>query len=349
MMSLGDDGTALTVAHQGRELFRYVYRPGDPQLESPRPYFHPVSTLGGDIVTIYRPHDHVWHKGIALSLPHVGPDNFWGGPTFRDGGYVQLPNDGAMRHDGFDQAVVTADLGAPDSSALGHSAPAHGAPAHGAPGHSAPGHGAPGNSSPDHSAEGGVVRVDERLTWVTEAGEARIGERRRIAAAAWPAGQAWGIAFETTLANISAAPVVFASPTTEGRPDAGYGGLFWRGPRSFTGGRVILADTAGGDELMGRRAPWLAFAGQHDGQPGRWSTLVFADSPANFSYPSQWFVRSTPFAAVCPAPFFADTYTLPAGQALTLRHDVVVAVGEHAAPACARLAALPADLLSSGN
>ena len=109
MMSLGDDGTALTVAHQGRELFRYVYRPGDPQLESPRPYFHPVTTLGGDVVTIYRPHDHVWHKGIALSLPHVGPDNFWGGPTFRDGGYVQLPNDGAMRHDGFDQAVVTAD------------------------------------------------------------------------------------------------------------------------------------------------------------------------------------------------------------------------------------------------
>ena len=112
---------------------------------------------------------------------------------------------------------------------------------------------------------------------------------------------------------------------------------------------MILADAAGGDELMGRRAPWLAFAGQHDGQPGRWSTLVFTDSPANFSYPSQWFVRSTPFAAVCPAPFFAATYPLPAGQALTLRHDVVVADGEHAAPACARLAGLPANLLSPGD
>ena len=341
MMSLGDDGTALTVAHQGRELFRYVYRPGDPQLESPRPYFHPVTTLGGDVVTIYRPHDHVWHKGIALSLPHVGPDNFWGGPTFRDGGYVQLPNDGAMRHDGFDQAVVTEGHG---DSALGDSVLDNNALGDGVLGNTAP-----DDSSPDNRAQGGVVRVDERLTWVTEAGEARIGERRRIAAAAWPAGQAWGIAFETTLANLSAAPVVFASPTTEGRPNAGYGGLFWRGPRSFTGGRVILADAAGGDELMARRAPWLAFAGQHDGQPGRWSTLVFADSPANFSYPSQWFVRSTPFAAVCPAPFFAATYTLPAGQALTLRHDVVVADGEHAAPACARLAALPADLLSPGD
>jgi hypothetical protein len=151
------------------------------------------------------------------------------------------------------------------------------------------------------------------------------------------------------MANVSADPVVFASPTTEGRPAAGYGGLFWRGPRSFTGGRVILPDAVGGDELMGRRAPWLAFAGQHDGQPDCWSTLVFTDSSANFSYPSQWFVRSTPFAAVCPAPFFAETYTLPAGAALTLRHDVVIADGEHAAAACARLAALPAGLLSPGT
>jgi hypothetical protein len=303
MMSLADDGTALTVAYEGGELFRYVYRPGGPQRESPRPYFHPVTTLGGDVVTICRPHDHVWHKGIALSLPHVGPDNFWGGPTFRDGRYVQLPNDGAMRHEGFDR----------------------------------------------NAAKAGVARIDERLTWVTEAGAAIIGERRRIAAAAWPAERAWGIAFEATLANISAEPVVFASPTTQGRPDAGYGGLFWRGPRSFTGGRVILPDAAGGDELMGRRAPWLAFAGQHDGQPDHWSTLVFTDSPANFSYPSQWFVRSTPFAAVCPAPFFAETRALPAGRALTLRHDVVIADGEHAAPACARLAGLPAELFSPGD
>lgn len=31
-------------------------------------------------------------------------------------------------------------------------------------------------------------------------------------------------------------------------------GLFWRGPRSFTGGRVPAAGIAGGDELRGTRA-----------------------------------------------------------------------------------------------
>ena len=38
---------SLRVHHGGVELFRYVYRTWDPQVESPRPYFHPVRTLGG--------------------------------------------------------------------------------------------------------------------------------------------------------------------------------------------------------------------------------------------------------------------------------------------------------------
>lgn len=297
MMSLHDDGTALTAACEATELFRYVYRPPDPTRESPRPYFHPVRTLGGDVITIYRPHDHVWHKGIALSLPHVGHENFWGGPTFRDGSYVQLANNGTMRHDDFDQAL----------------------------------------------AKDGLVHVGERLTWITEAGEAKVSERRGITATAWPAHHAWGLAFETQMTNVTAADIVFASPTTEGRPGAGYGGLFWRGPRSFTGGRVILPDATGGDELMGRRAPWLALAGQHD-EHGRWSTIVFGDDERNFSYPTPWFVRSTPFAGACPAPFFDATRTLPPGATLTLRWSLAIADGEQDPAACARLAALTREV-----
>jgi Methane oxygenase PmoA len=299
MMELAHDEAALTVSYEGTELARYVYRPGDAQRESPRPYFHPVRTLAGNVVTIYRPHDHVWHKGIALSLPHVDGENFWGGPTFRDGGYVQLPNDGAMRHDAFDEA----------------------------------------------EARGGVVRIAQRLTWITEAGQGKIAERRRIAVTAWPRERAWGLSFKTRLVNITTSAITFASPTTEGRPNAGYGGLFWRGPRSFTGGTVILPDAAGGDELMGRRAPWLAFTGLHDGNE-QFSTLVFADAPDNFTFPTQWFVRSTPFAAACPAPFFDKTRDLPPGEGLTLRYGIAIVDGQRDAPGCARLAAVAADLLA---
>jgi Methane oxygenase PmoA len=301
VMSLRPGDTEVTALSDDRELFRYVFRPDDPQLESPRPYFHPVRTLRGDLVTLYRPHDHVWHKGVALSLPNFGAENFWGGPTFRNGEYVQVHNDGAMRHDGFDLAI----------------------------------------------AKDGVARLDERLTWVAESGQTPVTERRRIAAAAAPddAG-AWVLAFETTLVNVSGADIVIGSPTTEGRPNAGYGGLFWRGPRSFTGGTVVTRGGTGGDELMGTRGPWLAFAGRHDGH-GRASTLVFRDSPANFSYPSQWFVRATPYACVCPAPFFDKEHTFAAGAALTLRYDIAIADGDLDPAACARLAerAAARDLL----
>jgi Methane oxygenase PmoA len=302
VMSLRHGDTEVTALSDDRELFRYVFRPDDAQLESPRPYFHPIRTLAGELVTVYRPHDHVWHKGLALSLPNVGPDNFWGGPTFRGGGYVQEHNDGAMRHEAFDLAV----------------------------------------------AKNGVVRLDERLTWVTESGQTLLVERRRIAAADEPGDgdpPAWLLAFETTIDNVSG-DIVIGSPTTEGRPNAGYGGLFWRGPRSFTGGTVTIPGAVGGDELMGTRAPWLAFTGRHDGRGGA-STLVFGDSAGNFSYPSQWFVRSTPFAAVCPAPFFDTECTVAAGAALTLRYDIAIADGALEPAACARLAerAAARDLL----
>jgi hypothetical protein len=59
-------------------------------------------------------------------------------------------------------------------------------------------------------------------------------------------------------------------------------------------------------------------------------------------------VRSTPFAAVCPAPFFDATHTLPSGAELTLRYDIVVADGELGPAECAALAARAAagDLIA---
>ncbi len=77
VMTLAHGDGSVRGSWQGSELFRYVYQPPDPVIESPRPYFHPVKTLGGDLVSLQRPHDHAWHKGIAWSLSNVGPANFW--------------------------------------------------------------------------------------------------------------------------------------------------------------------------------------------------------------------------------------------------------------------------------
>ena len=100
-----DDGAAVEISLDGVPVLTYTYAargsPGGiaPAVLPPGPHH-----AGGDLVSAYRPHDHVWHKGIAWSLPHLGPDNFWGGPSYRRGqDYQWLPNNGAMRHRETDQ------------------------------------------------------------------------------------------------------------------------------------------------------------------------------------------------------------------------------------------------------
>jgi hypothetical protein len=181
------------------------------------------------------------------------------------------------------------------------------------------------------------VRLTQDLTWVTEQAQTWFAERRRIGVQVLPDAGAWALTFETAMRNVSGRGITIGSPTTEGRPSAGYGGLFWRGPRSFTGGRVVTPDGEGGDEYMGWRGPWLAFAGRHDGH-SRASTVLMADSPGNFSYPSQWFVRSQPFACVCPAPFFAAEHTIASGDTLNLSYAVAIADGDLGVAACQDLA-----------
>jgi hypothetical protein len=110
----GSDGT-LVVSLDGAELLRYVYRSPVAPLESPRPFLHPLRTLGGTVVTRSRPDDHVWHQGLSWALPNVevdgaGSHNFWGGPTYvRDEGYMQLPNNGSVEHRGFTALEATDD------------------------------------------------------------------------------------------------------------------------------------------------------------------------------------------------------------------------------------------------
>ncbi|WP_240687196.1 DUF6807 family protein [Amycolatopsis suaedae] len=283
---------AVHVRWQGAELFRYVYRPWEPRLESPKPYFHPLRTLGGDLVSVYRPHDHVWHKGISWSLCNVGDQNFWGGPTYvRGEGYRQLDNNGTQLHTGF--------------------------------------------ASLDASAE--RVDVVEELDWISRSGARLFTERRGFSVRVHPDLDAWQLSYWTAMRNTSGGPVAFGSPTTNGRADAGYSGLFWRGPRSFSGGVVVSPDGTGGDELMGCRAAWLGFVGKHDGAAGA-STLVFAEHESNYSYPTKWFVRSGVFAAVCPAPFYDTEHEVAADDTLSLRYDVIIADGARDAGDCGLLA-----------
>ena len=90
----------LTVG--GVAVARYLV---DPELDirlGPRPYLHPVRTLGGRVVTDALPYDHPWHLGVSVSMADVAGANLWGGRTYvRDEGYVWREDHGRIRHDGW--------------------------------------------------------------------------------------------------------------------------------------------------------------------------------------------------------------------------------------------------------
>ncbi|MGR0321233.1 DUF6807 domain-containing protein [Agromyces sp. ZXT2-3] len=303
------DDDRLTIRAGDDVLAEYVFRPDHPTFESPRPYLSPIRTLAGETVSLYRPHDHVWHKGIAWSLPVVGDENFWGGPTFvRGEGYVQLPNNGEQRHVAFE----VDDDETTDAAAGGRT-------------------------------DDDGVRVRERLGWVTQAGETIFAEERTLAASVL-GDDAWLLGFATALTNTTGRAIPIGSPTTRGRENAGYGGLFWRGPRSFMGGQVLAPGVAGGDELRGTRAPWMGFTGRHD-ETSTASTIVMVDDPGNVQHPPQWFARSEEFACLCPAPFFSEEHVIEPGATMALRYGVVIADGASDPERAAGLAARAAERL----
>jgi len=92
--------TVLSVG--GTEVATYVVEPDVDVRLGPRPYLHPVRTLGGTVVTDEKCFDHPWHLGASLTVADVNGANLWGGRTFvRDEGYVWRPDHGRIKHDGW--------------------------------------------------------------------------------------------------------------------------------------------------------------------------------------------------------------------------------------------------------
>jgi hypothetical protein len=151
---------------------------------------------------------------------------------------------------------------------------------------------------------------DESLSWRTPA-ETLLRESRRVRAR--PAVRGWQLDVTTTLTNATTRPAALGSPATNGRPGAGYGGLFWRLPPALAP-RVFTAQGEGEQAVHGSTTPWLTWT-------DRDFTLVFAgeDDP--------WFVRVDDYPGVGLQLAPATPIRLEPGESLTRNLRVLITDG----------------------
>ena len=280
---------------------------------APRPYLHPVRTLAGTIVTEHLPADHAWHLGAGVAIQDVNGANFWGGRTYtRDAGaYVWRKDHGR---------IVTVDV---DTAAIANTA-----------------------VTGKQAGQGGGART-ETLSWVAPGGIPLLNERRTWTWAAVTA-SVWRLTLDFELTPAGLDPVTLGSPGSNGRPQGGYGGFFWRLPA--VDGAVVWTATANGENAVhgavpSPAAPWLAWSGiftgagtvsgkEPDGAP---ATLVFLPEvflpgvflPGPLPQPpaDPWFVRMAGYPGVGLSLAWEKPAIASHDQPLHRRVTVLVADG----------------------
>lgn len=171
------------------------------------------------------------------------------------------------------------------------------------------------------------VHLDHNLQWITNTGDVWLSERRQINISTDTASNGeWSLLMQMAFQNVSRETLQIGSPLTRGRPLAGYGGLFWRGPRSFTGAKLFSAKHDG-EAIVTHPKEWVAFSGPHDGT-GNHSTVIFIDSPLNPRYPTKWWGRNEQFAGISSSFVYDEVYDLKPGDELRLSYRVVICNGE---------------------
>lgn len=158
-------------------------------------------------------------------------------------------------------------------------------------------------------AQRGQWLVDE-VRWHDQFGARQLREDRAIGALLLSQVNAWALRWHSVL-HADHGEIVFDSPATNGRPGAGYGGLFWRLPRAEA--TVVLTDGGTGEaSAHGSSSPWLALVQRRAGIS---TTLVLAQPQDS---PRPWFVRASEYVGAGPALAWDRPLTVAAGGTLEL-------------------------------
>ena len=155
------------------------------------------------------------------------------------------------------------------------------------------------------------------LTWDDEHDTPVLHEVRTLTARTLD--DAWTLRWTSTL-RADVRDLSLGSPATNGRPGAGYGGLFWRlGDADDT---VVLSEDGTGEAVAhGSTSRWVAFV-QSTGL--RTTTLVLVQPDADRR---PWFLRASEYDGAGPAAAWSERVTVPRGQELTLELVAVLVDG----------------------
>ncbi|MFT3786322.1 MAG: PmoA family protein [Tepidisphaeraceae bacterium] len=86
---------AIQLPGQAEPRWKYVYG------GKPKPFFHPLCTPSGQVLTLFEPWDHVWHRGLWFTIKYVNKENFWeereSWGTQRTVGPITINQDGDQR------------------------------------------------------------------------------------------------------------------------------------------------------------------------------------------------------------------------------------------------------------
>ncbi len=286
-------GKDRIIAHarvHGRRVLHVLDGAGTHPFSSPRPFLHPVSTLGGVEVTAKHPADHDWHLGAGFAIPDVNGTNFWGGATYvRDQGYLPLENQGNMK-----TQVLSAKVSAADDGIGGLA------------------HVIDWFDCDNHR----LLRENQDLGWSPLACEKvpAIGK------------SGWELAFRSTLTAIERS-VSLGSPGTNGRLNAGYGGFFWRFPRC-SDVTIMSAEAVGEDAVHGAVSQWLGWSARFEARPGVTgeATLVFvADDSISACDP--WIARHMTYPGVGSAIAWDERLVIRQGESVSRGFRIAILDG----------------------
>lgn len=145
----------------------------------------------------------------------------------------------------------------------------------------------------------------DAVRWHDEQGVPQLEEERRLDARVLD-DESWVLDWRSVL-RADRGALVIGSPATNGRPGAGYGGLFWRLADAGTGTPEVLSAGGRGESAAhGSTSPWVAYVQQH---PTHATTTLLVQH----GDPLPWFVRAAEYPGAGPSLAWDTPRSIPAG------------------------------------